>query len=277
MKYIFFILFFISSIVAQAQWQNIWTSPTIPDNALTGYLNFQKNGSSWYKRFYYMDSIKFYISNSPTSITPQYTYLFTNEERLAGLQLYSLQTDLTGDGITEFYVIGYVGTSTNYRQYVKIFNIVNNSVVFQGNQNNFSYSYPSLIDINSDGLLECVFTKWSYPYTNNYFYEVYSTGVTPTDEPIEPMGYRLNQNYPNPFNSETNISFSIDRPGQVKLKIYGINGEEIATLLDEYKTSGNHSVRWNGLVENRKVTSGVYFYEINLDGISSVKKMIHLK
>ncbi len=267
----------ISNIVIHAQWQNIWTSPNISGSAVTGYLSFQKNGNSWDKRFYYLDSVKFYVSNSPTSINPEFTYYFTPEEKLAGYQLYSLQTDLTGDGITDFYVIGYVGTSTNYRQYVKIFNIVNNSIIFQGNQNNYSYSYPTLIDINSDGLLECVFTKWNYPYNNNYLYEVYSTGLTPSDEPTEPMGYKLNQNYPNPFNSETNISFSLDKPGQVQLKIYGINGEEITTLLDEYKSAGNHSVRWNGAVENKRVTSGVFFYELNVDGISSVRKMIHLK
>jgi hypothetical protein len=273
----FLLFFLLTASLLKAQWQNIWTSPTIPDNAVTGYLNFQKNGSSWNKRLYYLDSIKFYISNSPTSLTAQYTYFFTNEERLAGLQLYSLQTDLTGDGITEFYVIGYVGTSTNYRQYVKIFNIVNNSIIFQGNQTNYSYSYPTLIDINSDGLLECVFTKWSYPYTYNYFYEVYSTGVTTTDEPIEPFGYNLNQNYPNPFNSETNISFSIDKPADVQLKIYGLNGEELTTLLNEHKPAGNHIVRWNGTAGNLRVPSGVYFYELKVDGKSSTKKMIHLK
>lgn len=276
MKYV---LIFIILIVNQvfAQWQNIWTSPNISGNALTGFVNFEKNGSTWNKRFYYLDSTKFYISNSPTSITPQYTYYFTNEERLAGLQLYSLQTDLTGDGITEFYVIGYVGTSTNYRQYVKIFNIVNNSIVFQGNQNNYSYSYPTLMDINSDGFLECIFTKWSYPYTNTYFYEIYSTGVTPADEPIEPMGFSLNQNYPNPFNSETNISFSLDKPANVRLKIYDISGEEITTLIDDYKNAGMHNVQWDGSNGSRKLSSGVYFYELSVDGNNSIKKMIHLK
>jgi hypothetical protein len=277
MKTLLLLWILISTFSIQAQWQNIWTSPNIPGIVLTGYLNFQKNGNSWNKRFYYLDTVKFYVSNSPTSITPEYTYFFTPEEKLAGYELYSLQTDLTGDGITEFYVIGYVGTSTNYRQYVKIFNIVNNSIVFQGNQSNYSYSYPSLIDLNSDGLLECVFLKWNFPYTNTYFYEVYSTGVTPADEPIEPIGYKLNQNYPNPFNSETNISFSLNKASQVKLKIYGVNGEEITTLLDEYKMAGNHQIRWNGLVQNKRITSSVYFYELIVDGISSVKKMIHLK
>ncbi len=277
MKFRSIILLAISSLTIQAQWQNIWTSPNIPDAALTGYFNFQKNGNSWNKRLYYLDSVKFYVSSSPTSLTQQYTYFFTPEERLAGYQLYSLQIDLTGDGITEFYVLGYVGTSTNYRQTVKIFDITNNSIVFQGDQNNYSYSYPSFIDINSDGALECVFMKWSYPYNYNYFYEIYSTGATPADGAVEPIGYRLNQNFPNPFNSETNISFSLNKGGQVQLKIYGINGEEITTLLDEYRRAGNHSVSWNGVVGKRVVSSGVYFYELSINGISSVKKMIHLK
>jgi len=276
-RFIILSLTIIFNISIFAQWQNIWTSPNIPHQALTGYLNFQKNGTTWNKRFYYLDSIKFYVSNSPLSISPEYTYNFTDEEKLAGYQLYSLQTDLTGDGITEFYVVGYVGTSTNYRQYVKIFNIVNNNIVFNASHNNFSYSTPSLMDVNADGLLECVFVKYAYPYNNLYSYEVYSTGVTPTDEPIEPIGYNLNQNYPNPFNSQTNISFILNKGGQVQLKIFDLNGEEVTTLLNEYRTPGNHTIAWDGKAGNKRVTSGVFFYELSVDGKSDVKKMIHLK
>lgn len=277
MKRFFLMLLITPFMFVYSQWQNIWTSPNIPHEALSGFINFQKNGSSWTKRFYYLDADKFYLSNSPTSITPQYTYYFTAEEKLAGNQLYSLQTDLTGDGITEFYVIGYVGTSTNYRQYVKIFNITNNQIVFQGNQSNYSYSNPTLMDLNADGLLECIFMKYTYPYNNQYFYEVYSTGVTPSELPIEPIGYRLDQNYPNPFNSQTNISFNLDKGGQVKLKIYDLKGEEVTTLINEYKTPGNHTVEWNGKVADIPIAAGVFFYELSVDGIADVKKMIHLK
>ncbi|MCS7053152.1 MAG: T9SS type A sorting domain-containing protein [Ignavibacterium sp.] len=274
-KIIFYILF--TFTITEAQWQNIWTSPNIPGSASTGYLSFQKIGNNWDKRIYYLDSIKFYISSSSTNLNPQYTYFFTPEEKLAGYQLYSLQTDLTGDGITEFYVIGYVGTSTDYRQYVKIFNIVNNSIVFQGNQNNYSYSYPTLMDINSDGLLECIFTKWNYPYNNTYFYEIYTTGVTSTEGNNENIGFNLNQNFPNPFNSETNISFTIEKAGHVRLKIYNVNGEELTTLIDNYLPSGNHTIKWNGSTKDKFITSGVYFYELSIDGKNSVKKMIQLK
>ncbi len=240
-------------------------------------MNFQKTANGWLKRLYYLDSTKFYISSSPTSLSPEYIYYFTPEEKLAGYQLYSIQTDLTSDGITEFYVLGYVGTSTNYRQTVKIFDITNNGIVFQGNQNGYSYSFPTFIDINSDGLLDCVFLKYRYPYDNLYFYEIYSTGVTPIDEPIEPIGYNLNQNYPNPFNGETNISFSINIGADVKLKIYDLKGEELTTLVNEFKPAGNHSVRWDGTIENKRVATGIYLYELIIDGKSSVKKMIYLK
>lgn len=86
--------------------------------------------------------------------------------------------------------------------------------------------------------------------------------------------YRLDQNYPNPFNNGTVIKFTLKEPGNVKLSVFDTTGQIITELVNDFKTSGNHSVKWN--TEN--LSSGVYFYSLETEsGFSSVKKAIHLK
>ena len=59
-----------------------------------------------------------------------------------------------------------------------------------------------------------------------------------------PVGYELSQNYPNPFNPTTNIKFSIHEKF-VSLKIYNTLGQEVATLLNEFKSAGTYQVDFN--------------------------------
>ncbi len=85
--------------------------------------------------------------------------------------------------------------------------------------------------------------------------------------------FELYQNYPNPFNPSTNISYSTIKPGNVELKIYNILGVEVASLLDEFQTAGEHSVKFNA--EN--LPSGIYFYKLEAGSFSQIKKMTLLK
>ena len=88
-----------------------------------------------------------------------------------------------------------------------------------------------------------------------------------------PLNYELIQNYPNPFNPSTTIKFSIPEKGNVNLMVYNILGEEIAILLNEIKEAGVHTINYNAL----DVTSGVYFYKLDVNGFSKVMKMNLLK
>jgi photosystem II stability/assembly factor-like uncharacterized protein len=83
----------------------------------------------------------------------------------------------------------------------------------------------------------------------------------------------LYQNFPNPFNPSTSISYYLSEPGQVSVKIYNILGTHIATLIEDYKSSGNHSVLWNA--ENEP--SGVYYFQLNMNGKMATRKMVLLK
>ncbi len=85
--------------------------------------------------------------------------------------------------------------------------------------------------------------------------------------------YKLEQNYPNPFNPSTKINFSIQSDGLVTLKVFNIIGQEVATLINDFKTAGSHSVNFDA----SKLSSGIYLYKINSNGFSQSKKMMLIK
>ncbi len=88
-----------------------------------------------------------------------------------------------------------------------------------------------------------------------------------------PNYYSLAQNYPNPFNPSTSIKFSVPKPSNVTLKIYDVLGKEVATLVNEMKQPGFHTVDFNA----SHLASGIYFYRIDAGDFSSVKKMMLVK
>ncbi|RPI13585.1 MAG: T9SS C-terminal target domain-containing protein [Ignavibacteriae bacterium] len=88
-----------------------------------------------------------------------------------------------------------------------------------------------------------------------------------------PSSYSLSQNYPNPFNPSTKISFALPKAGNVKLIVFDLLGREVATLVNEYRTSGNHVVDFNAV----NFASGVYFYRIEAGDFTATKKMLLVK
>jgi beta-glucosidase len=105
----------------------------------------------------------------------------------------------------------------------------------------------------------------------NWFELVLLTEVE--DENLINKNFELCQNYPNPFNPTTTINYSIPQNDFVKLSIYDMLGKEIETLVDEEKPAGNHRVDFNG----SKLSSGIYFYQLNAGLYMMIKKMILLK
>jgi hypothetical protein len=104
-----------------------------------------------------------------------------------------------------------------------------------------------------------------------------SNYVTSIDEYIVPFAFSLSQNYPNPFNSQTQIAFYLPESDKVTLTLYNILGQELIKLIDnQVLTSGENIVTWNGTdAAGRSLTSGVYFYRIELkNGIMETKKMV---
>jgi hypothetical protein len=96
--------------------------------------------------------------------------------------------------------------------------------------------------------------------------DVVESGRTPTD-------FVLKQNYPNPFNPSTTIRFDVRSDAKVKLTVYNVLGQAVATLVDGFKAAGAYEVQWNAA----DVASGVYFYRLESGDFKQTRKMLLIK
>lgn len=88
-----------------------------------------------------------------------------------------------------------------------------------------------------------------------------------------PGKFQLSQNYPNPFNPSTNISYSLPKATQVTIEVFNMLGQSVAILENSLKTQGQHTVRFDA----KKLTSGVYLYQIKAEGFIQTRKMMLIK
>ena len=98
----------------------------------------------------------------------------------------------------------------------------------------------------------------------------YTTG-TSNSNTIEK--FSLKQNYPNPFNSTTTIEYSIPNTQRVMIKIFDIQGREVAELVNGNMEAGTYEVKFDG----SKYASGIYFYQLRTADYFEVKKMVLMK
>lgn len=114
------------------------------------------------------------------------------------------------------------------------------------------------------------------------------TGTTEVVEENIPQSFQLFQNYPNPFNPSTKISWQSTVGSWQTLKVYDVLGNEVATLVDEYKPAGNYEVEFNadshsglpsGKVRSAKggLPSGFYFYQLRVGNFVNTKSMVLIK
>jgi len=112
--------------------------------------------------------------------------------------------------------------------------------------------------------------------TNNKGWTIPGKTTTGTEDDSPHMSshqFSVEQNYPNPFYSSTNIRFTLAKPGNVRIDINNIQGQNVCTILDENLDAGEHEVNFDG----SSLTSGLYFYKVNTGEFQSVKKMMLLK
>jgi hypothetical protein len=98
---------------------------------------------------------------------------------------------------------------------------------------------------------------------------LFPVGVKEIDRSV-PAAYALEQNYPNPFNPSTEIRFRVAESGPVRLTVYNLVGEAVATLVNEVKAAGTYSVTFDA----SGIASGVYLYRMESMGFSDVKKLL---
>jgi hypothetical protein len=99
---------------------------------------------------------------------------------------------------------------------------------------------------------------------------------TPTSVEVRgenPKTFTLPANYPNPFNPSTTIKFSLPRTGYVRLQVFNILGEVVATLVSEELNAGTYTTLWNA----SRMASGAYFYRLQAADFVDTKKLLLLK
>ena len=95
---------------------------------------------------------------------------------------------------------------------------------------------------------------------------------------ILPTKHTLLAAYPNPFNGVVNLPFELSSSLNTSIIIFNILGEKVTEFPIGHYNAGKHLIKWNG--ENAlgmRAGTGIYFAKLNLDGYSSVQKLIYLK
>ena len=88
-----------------------------------------------------------------------------------------------------------------------------------------------------------------------------------------PQRFSLSPNYPNPFNPVTQIRYALPKDCQVRMEVYNILGQKVATLVDGRQRAGYKTATW---VANQ-MASGIYFYRIQAGNFTQTRKLVILK
>jgi len=117
-------------------------------------------------------------------------------------------------------------------------------------------------------------------------YQSGTTGIDDRRNRTGPKDFALEQNYPNPFsasgifdNPETVIYYHLPSTQHVKLEVFNVLGELVATLVNETKPAGEHGIRWNARnAAGALVPAGIYFYRLRIGAkMIATRKMILLR
>ncbi len=85
-----------------------------------------------------------------------------------------------------------------------------------------------------------------------------------------PAEFTLSQNYPNPFNPSTKIDYSVAKAGMVRLGVFNMLGQQVASLAEGVRAVGTYTVTW----EASGLPTGTYFYRLEAGGVAQTRKMI---
>ena len=90
-----------------------------------------------------------------------------------------------------------------------------------------------------------------------------------------PDGFALGQNYPNPFNPSTIVPYQIPTATHVRLEVFNLLGQRLATLVDAERSAGAHTAQWDGTdAAGQAVGAGVYIYRLLSDGQAVSRRMV---
>ena len=129
----------------------------------------------------------------------------------------------------------------------------------------FYYTYKNVGDANS----------YMLPFEGAYLYNGNDISIVNKDNIVQE---ELSDNYPNPFNSRTKIEYYADDVQNIKLTIFNSLGQKVRTLFSGKVEKGLHQYTWDGVDDHKvKCASGIYIYQLNNNGKTTVKKMVLIK
>lgn len=139
--------------------------------------------------------------------------------------------------------------------------------------NNFAYPQSVFVDSYSGHI-------WVTDFDNNRVLRFDVSTLTSVDDYNNTLvlsDYYLAQNFPNPFNPTTKISWQSPVGSWQTLKIYDVLGNELVTLIDEFKLAGRYEVEFNTSSIKHQPSSGIYFYQLKAGSFIQTKKMVLVK
>jgi hypothetical protein len=109
--------------------------------------------------------------------------------------------------------------------------------------------------------------------------ELLLTGLTvgSPDPPVAPLRFSLMPSRPNPSRGDVTITYSLPQAGEAHLAIYDVQGRLVRNLVNRWLPAGKQSLVWDGRDEDgTNAPAGVYFYRLDADGRSRLRKLIRL-
>ena len=90
---------------------------------------------------------------------------------------------------------------------------------------------------------------------------------------VESKSFKIENSYPNPFNPSTNLTYQVEKAGDLKVLVHNILGQQVAELYNGYQTYGSHSLTWDA----SNMSSGVYYITLELNGQFENSKVMLVK
>jgi hypothetical protein len=188
-----------------------------------------------------------------------------------------MNVDATFEGEFSIRLAKITGTANNFNELIMTDQLTGESVSLQEGDS-FTFTYDTPVEGGDAGDIRNIVNLPGYaiPVDEARFVAGFDLGapVNINDELSNlPSQVELEQNYPNPFNPSTNINFGLPETTDVRLEVYNINGQRVASLVDGRMNSGYHSVRFAA----GNLASGVYLYRLEAAGQVKTQKMTLIK
>jgi hypothetical protein len=281
----------LDSVIALYGWERVKNNGTVPWATIWNYdsLVAQLARGDWPKATLTASDLGHYVADAhqPLHVTKNYNGQFTNNTGIHSR---------------------YESTMLSPTYYLSALSIVPDSVHYIADRINYVFDYL----FHSNTLIDTIFNGDTYgkaasggAFNSTYYAELWNrtrvmtldqmqrgtkslaslwytawvdagliilTGV-PSAGATRPAEFRLEQNFPNPFNPTTTIAYSLPVGGTVFLKVFSLDGREVATLVGENQSAGEHRAAFDA----SHLASGVYIYRLQLGTFAQTKKLLLLK